>query len=106
MLVLFKARINKPADMSDKDFYTVWRKESEAALAAVEAGAIKAIWKVAGKPEVVAVMEMDSGDDLDAAVHSLPIWALGYAHIVSDVEIIPLRPYANWAEQLKTLSQG
>ena len=51
MLLMFKARINKPADMSNKDFYTVWRKESEAALGAKEAGVIKGIWKVAGNPK-------------------------------------------------------
>ena len=106
MLIMFKARINKPADMSNKDFYTVWRKEAEAALGAKEAGVIKSIWKVAGKPEVVVVMDVESGDMLDGAVNSLPIWQLGYAHIVSDVEVIPLRPYENWAEDLKTLSQG
>ena len=106
MLVLFKAYIEKPADMSNKDFYTVWRKESEAALAAKEAGVIKGIWKVAGKPEVVLVMDVESGDALDAAIHSLPIWQLGYAHIVKNVEVIPLRPYGNWAEDLKKLSEG
>ena len=65
MLLMFKARINKPADMSNKDFYTVWRKEAEAALGAKEAGVIKGIWKVAGKPEVVVIMEVESGDMLD-----------------------------------------
>ncbi len=106
MLLMFKARINKPADMSNKDFYTVWRKEAEAALGAKEAGVIQGIWKVAGKPEVLVVMDVESGDMLDQAINGLPIWELGYAHIVSDVEILPLRPYENWAEDLKTLSQG
>ena len=106
MLVLFKAYIEKPADMSNKDFYTLWRKESEAALAAKEAGVVKAIWKVAGKPEVVVVMDVESADALDNAFLSLPIWQLGYAHIVKDVEIIPLRSYENWAEDLKKLSEG
>ena len=73
---------------------------------ALKAGAIKAIWKVAGKYEVVAVMEVGSGDDLDAIVHSLPIWKLGYAHIVPEVNWIPLRSYENWSKQLATLKQG
>ena len=58
MLILLKARINKPADMTNKDFYSVWKKEAEAALAAKDAGVIKAIWKVAGKPEVMVVMDL------------------------------------------------
>ena len=37
MLFMFKARVEKPADVSNKEFYTVWRKEAEAALEAVKA---------------------------------------------------------------------
>jgi hypothetical protein len=36
----------------------------------------------------------------------LPIWKLGYSHIATNLEIIPLRPYENWAEDLKELSKG
>lgn len=106
MLVMLKAHLEKPADVSNKEFYGVWLKEAQAALAAKEAGVIKAIWKVAGKPEVMAVMDVDSGDTLDAAVQGLPIWKLGYSHIVTEIDFIPLRPYENWAEDLKTLAQG
>ena len=67
---------------------------------------IKAIWKVAGKPEIIAVLEVESGDMLDTAVQSLPLWKLGYSHIVKDIELIALRPYENWAEDLKTLAEG
>jgi muconolactone delta-isomerase len=106
MLFLLKTTVAKPADVSNKDFYTVWRKESEAALGAVEAGAIKGIWKVAGKPVIIAVIDVPTADDLDHAIHELPIWKLGYAHVAADIDIIPLRPYENWAEDLKELSKG
>ncbi len=56
----------------------MWRQESEAALGAVKAGAIKGIWKVAGKPVIIAVLDVPSADDLDHAMHELPIWKLGY----------------------------
>jgi len=105
MLFMLRATISKPANTSNKEFYSVWRQESEAALGAVKAGAIKAIWKVAGRPVVVAVLDLPSADDLDHAINELPIWKLGYSHIVSDLEILPLRPYENWAEDLKKLSQ-
>ena len=36
----------------------------------------------------------------------LPIWKLGYSHIATNLELIPLRPYENWAEDLKELSKG
>jgi muconolactone delta-isomerase len=106
MLFMLKVYISKPASASNNEFYSVWRQEAEAALAALKAGAIKGIWKVAGKPEVIAIMDLPSADDLDHALHQLPIWKLGYAHIVTEIEIIPLRPYENWAEDLKELAKG
>ena len=105
MLFMLQATISKPANASNKEFYGVWRQESEAAVAALKAGAIKGIWKAAGKPIVIAIMDLPSADDLDHALNELPIWKLGYSHIVTNLEITPLRPYENWAEDLKKLSQ-
>ena len=67
MLFMLKANIAKPANVSNKEFYSVWRQESEAALGAVKAGAIKGIWKVAGRPIILAVIDVPSADDLDHA---------------------------------------
>jgi muconolactone delta-isomerase len=106
MLFLLKAYIAKPANVSNKEFYGVWRQESEAALGAVKAGAIKGIWKVAGRPEIIAILDLPSADDVDHAMLQLPIWKLGYSHIATNLEVIPLRPYENWAEDLKELSKG
>jgi muconolactone delta-isomerase len=106
MLFMFKAYIDKPAEVSNKEFYTVWKAESEAALGAVKAGAIKGIWKAAGQPIVIAILDVPSHDALDQAIQALPIWKLGYAHIAKHIEVLPLRPYENWAEDLKALSEG
>jgi muconolactone delta-isomerase len=105
MLFMLKATLAKPEGMSNKEFYGVWEKEAEAAMAAVKAGAIKAIYKVPGKPQVVAIMDVSTADDIDHAIHSLPIWQLGYSHIVKDLEWTALRPYENWATDLKKLAQ-
>ena len=106
MEIMFHAKIVKPESASNKEFFEVWRQESAAAIEAVKAGAIKHIWKVAGKYEVIAVLDVDDGDQIDDIIHSLPIWKLGYAHIVPELTWTPLRPYANWAEHLNTLSKG
>jgi muconolactone delta-isomerase len=106
MEIMMWAKLAKPESASNKEFFEIWYKESVAAIEALKQGAIKNIWKVAGKYEVVAVMEVESGDDLDAIVHSLPIWKLGYAHIVPEISWIPLRSYQNWSNQLKTLKKG
>lgn len=106
MLFIMRATIAKPEGLSNKDFYTVWRKESEAALGAVKAGVIKGIWKVAGKPVIIAVMDVPGPDDLDHAIQELPIWKLGYSHVAADIQFEAIRPYENWAEDLKKLSAG
>jgi len=106
MLFMLKSHIAKPETLSNKEFYSIWRQESEAALAAVKAGAIKGIWKVAGQPEIITIIDVPGADDLDHAMQQFPMWKLGFSHIVADFQIIPLRPYENWAEDLKELSKG
>ena len=105
MLLMMTADLAKPESLSNKEFFEVWRQESVAAIEAVKAGAIKSIWKVAGEYQVIAVLEVDDGDQIDQIVHSLPIWKLGYAHIVPKITFKPLRAYENWAEQLKGLAK-
>ena len=104
MLFLLKAHLEKPQNMSNKEFYGVWLKEAEAAVAAHKAGLIKAIWKVPGKTEVLVVLEVDSPDALEAVILNLPIWKLGYSHIVTEMEWTPLRAYEHWYEDLKKLA--
>jgi muconolactone D-isomerase len=104
MLFMLKAHLEKPAGMSNREFYGVWKQESEAALGALKAGAIQAIYKAAGTPDVIAILDLPTADDLDHAVASLPIWRLGYSNIVTKLEIVALRPYENWADDLKKLA--
>jgi muconolactone delta-isomerase len=106
MLVLLTADLAKPESLSNKEFFEVWYQESVAALEAVKAGAMKGIWKVAGEYQVIAVIEVESGDQIDEIVHSLPIWRLGYAHIVPKISFKPLRAYENWSKQLANLAKG
>ncbi len=106
MEIMLWVKLVKPESAPNKEFFEVWRQESVAALEAVKAGLIKHIWKVAGKYEVVVILDVDDGDQMDQIVHSLPIWKLGYAHIAPEISWIPLRPYAHWAEHLKELAKG
>jgi len=103
MLFMLKSRISKPEGLSNKEFYGVWLKEAEAAVAACKAGVIKGIWKVAGKPEVVAILDVESADALDSAVLNFPFLKLGYSHLLK-MEWNVLRPYENWYEDLKKLA--
>ena len=106
MEIMLWVKLVKPESMSNAEFFEVWRQESVAVTAALEAGAIKHVWKVAGKYEVIAVMDVASGDDMDAAVHALPIWKLGFAHLVPEISWTPLASYRAWGAQLTELAKG
>ena len=105
MDVLIHAKLHKPDRMSNEEFFGVWKQEATAALQAVEAGVIKHIWKVPGKYDVLVVLGVDSVDQIDEIIHSLPIWKLGYDYII-DLEWTLLRPYEHWAKQLNELAAG
>ena len=105
MLFMLHAKLAKPEGMSNKEFYGVWEKEAEAAEAALKAGVIKALYKVPGTAEVVSILDVNTADDIDHAVHGLPIWKLGYSHIVAELKWTPLRPDESWAADLKQLAR-
>jgi hypothetical protein len=59
-------------------------------------------------PYVVAYRGLDGlriGHEYEG-IQGLPIFRLGYSHVVTDVEWLPLRPYEHWAQDLKKLAQG
>jgi muconolactone delta-isomerase len=105
MDVLIHGKLHKPDRMSNQEFFGVWKQEAEAVLQAKRAGVVKNAWKVPGKYEVFIVVEVESADQIDEIMHSLPIWKLGYDYII-DMEWILLRPYEDYAKQLDKLSAG
>lgn len=106
MLAMFHTRLRKPADMPARDFYALWHAEGVASLEAQAAGVVKAIWKVAGKDEVIGVLEVPDGNGLDRGLFELAIWKQGMTHLVDEIEWTVLRPYENWVEHLGELSGG
>src|SRR3989442_12438298 len=103
MLFMLKSHISKPEGLSNKEFYGVWLKEAEAAVAAYKACAIKGIWKVAGKPEEVTILDVESADALESAVLKFSIWKLGYSH-KGNIKGTVLPPYVNVYENLKNIA--
>lgn len=104
VLFMLRVKLAQPAGMSNAEFYGVWEQEAAVGLELLKAGVIKSLYKVAGSPEAIGVVELDSTDDIDRALHGLPIWKLGYSHLAVEVEWTPLRPYERWADELKTLA--
>ena len=103
MHFLLHAKIKKPRDVSNKEFFGVWQRESVAGRELAKQGV--SIFKVAGKREVVLIIEVGSESELDEAIHSLPIWQEGFQDMV-DIEATALRPYQEWGEPLDGLAAG
>jgi muconolactone delta-isomerase len=92
--------IEYPASMSQKDFFSIWAREAEAALGAKKAGVVVDIWKVVGSRRVMAVVNVDSLDTLDQILLDLPIMKEHGQHV--QVHVTPLRRFEDFARDVKT----
>jgi muconolactone delta-isomerase len=99
MLFLLDFDVEYPATMSQKDFFSIWAREADAALGAKKAGVIVDLWKCVGTRRIVAVLKVDRHDTLDQMLLDLPIMKeLGqYVH----VDVTPLRRYEDFAADIK-----
>jgi muconolactone delta-isomerase len=99
MLYLADFHIEYPTSMSQKEFFSIWAREAEAALGAKKAGVVVDIWKCVGSRRVVAVAEVDSPDTLDNILLDLPIMKEHGQHV--QVDVTPLRRLEDFATDLK-----
>jgi len=104
--VLFFVRfdITQPANVSNEDLVGIWQREAAAALGAVEAGAVKNLWKVSGQRVVLAVIEVPSHEDLDRALAGLPIVREMGPGVKT--EALPIYDYATFAGDLDSGVHG
>jgi muconolactone D-isomerase len=91
--------IEYPASMSQKDFFSIWAREAEAALGAKKAGVVIDVWKCVGTRRVMAVVNVDSLDTLDQLLLDLPIMKEHGQHV--QVDVTPLRRFEDFAIDLK-----
>lgn len=80
----------------------VWKKEAEAALEAVKAGKIKGLYKVSGKREVIAIIDVNSHEELDEILETLPI-TKELGHSIT-IDVYAIHPYENFHELMKKLT--
>ena len=73
MLFFVRFDVTQPANVSNKDLIETWIREAEAAIGAMDAGAVPHLWKVAGQRVVLGVVDVPSAQDLDRALGGLPI---------------------------------
>jgi muconolactone delta-isomerase len=99
MLYHLDFRIEYPASMSQKELFSIWAHEAEAAIGAKEAGVVVDLWKCAGSRRVIAIVNADTPDTLDQILLDLPIMKENGQHV--RVEVTPLRRYEDFATDVK-----
>ena len=104
MLFFVRFDVTQPATVTNPDLVEIWKREAEAALGAVEAGAVKHLWKVSGQRVVLAVVDLPTAEDLDRALGGLPIIREMGAGVKT--EALPIYDYKTFAEDLQAGAHG
>lgn len=99
MLYLLDFHVEYPATMSQKDLFSIWARETDAALGAKQAGVVVHLWKCVGTRRVIAVVNVDDLNMLDQILIDLPIMKEHGQHV--HVEVTPLRRYEDFAVDIK-----
>jgi muconolactone D-isomerase len=99
MLYLLDFHVEYPATMTQKELFSIWAREANAALGAKEAGMVVDLWKCVGTRRVVAVVNVEGPDTLDQIVMDLPIMKEHGQHV--HVDVTPLRRYEDFASDVK-----
>ncbi|VAW65155.1 Putative transporter [hydrothermal vent metagenome] len=100
MLYPLDFNVEYPANMTQKELFSIWSEEADAALGAKEAGVVVDLWKCVGQRRIVAVVNVDSPDVLDQILLDLPIMKLHGQHV--QVQVTPLRRYEDFAADVKS----
>lgn len=96
MLVYVDFRVN-PKDMTLDEMWDAWEEETKAALGAMEAGKLVAAYKVSGQRRVLGILDVESHDELDGILMA----GLPMAHNLEIAEILPVRQYSDFAEDVR-----
>lgn len=99
MLYHVDFHVGYSASMSQKDLFSIWAREAEAALGAKQAGVVIGLWKCVGSRRVIAVVNVDGPDTLDQILLDLPIMKENGQHV--RVDVTPLRRYEDFAADVK-----
>ncbi len=104
MLFFVRFDVTQPANVTNQDLVAIWRREAEAAIGAMDAGAVPHLWKVAGQRVVLGVVDVPSAEDLDRALAGLPIIREMGAGMKT--EALPIFDYRTFAEDLNSGAHG
>jgi muconolactone delta-isomerase len=104
MQFLVRFDVHQPVDMSNREFIEMWDREADAALGAMEAGAVSHLWKVAGQRVVFGVLELPDAESVARALAGLPI--IKEIGATVDTEVLPIYDYSTFAADMKEELKG
>ena len=99
MQFLVRFDVHQPEDMSNREFIEMWDREADAALGAMDAGAVTHLWKVSGQRVVVGVLDLPDAESVDRALAGLPI--IKEIGATVDTEVLPIYEYRTFAADMK-----
>jgi muconolactone delta-isomerase len=104
MLFFVRFDVRQADHMSNRELIEMWDREADAALGAMDVGAIKHAWKVSGQRVVLAVCNFPDAETLDRALSGLPIIKEMGATVKT--EALPIYDYRTFAADLKESLSG
>ena len=104
MLFFVRFDVRQPENYPNADLIETWKREATAAIGAIEAGAVKNLWKVAGQRVVLGVIDLPTAEDLDRALGGLPIIREMGAGVTTTA--YPIYEYTTFAEDLNAGAHG
>jgi muconolactone delta-isomerase len=104
MQFLIRFDIQQLETVSNQELIEIWDREADAALGAMDAGAVTHLWKVAGQRVVVGILELPDAESVDRALAGLPIVTEMGAGVKT--EVLPIYDYRTFAEDLKETLNG
>lgn len=87
------------AGLTQRELFTIWAREADAALGAKKAGAVVDLWKCVGERRVIAIVNVDGPDTLDGILMDLPIMQDMGDNV--HVAVTALRRYEDFAADVK-----
>lgn len=99
MLYFLDFQVEYGENMTQKDLFSIWSDEADAAIGAKQQGVVVDLFKCVGERRVLAIVEVDSPDTLDRILMDLPIMKQMGQHV--QVKVTPLRRYEDFAADVK-----
>lgn len=104
MLFYIRFDIHQSEDMSNQELLEIWDREADAALGAMDAGAVPHLWKVSGQRVVIGILDLPDAESVDRALAGLPIVKEMGGSVKT--EVLPIYDYRTFAGDLKEAVGG